>query len=220
MPVELMNFAESLDAQERKEKGFFRLFTASHAGHELFLACSGIGKVNAAACAQKLIDTFDVQYVVNMGIAGGIDKALRTLDIVIGKSVKYHDFTPDSLLEKYYPFQKSFECDKTLIKAAKEACAQKLSGQKYLIGDIASGDCFVESGEVKRRIRDELGCLCCEMEGASIGHVCHLNGVGFLILRSISDLANEDASISYAEFEEKAARQANAVVLGMLENIR
>lgn len=216
MPVELENFVKVLGAKEIKEKGFYRLYTALFGGHELFLACSGIGKVNAAACAQKLIDGCGVDYIINMGIAGGISEKLHTLDIVIGRSVKYHDFTPDSLLEKYYPFQKSFDCDETLRKAAKKAC-EKLAGVRYLSGDIASGDCFVESGEVKRRIRDELGCLCCEMEGAAIGHVCALNRVGFLILRSISDLADEDAGMSYAEFEEKASRQANDVVLGMLE---
>ena len=154
-----------------------------------------------------------------MGIAGGIAKELKTLDIVIGNEVKYHDFAPESLLRKYYPFTSVFACDERLIRTAQKVCEKTLTSEKYYTGVIASGDCFVEAGETKRRIERELGGKCCEMEGGAIGHVCYLNSVPFLVLRSISDLADENAEMSYSEFEQKAALQANRIVKGIAETV-
>lgn len=220
MPVELENFTNmrELHAQELKIPGFYRVFRAQTETAEVYLACSGIGKVNAAACTQKLIDTFSVDAVINMGIAGGIAEGQHTLDVVIGSEVFYHDFTPPELLEKYYPFCKRFRCDEGLAAAARAVCGETLPEGRFATGPVASGDCFVESAAQKARIR-ALGALCCEMEGSSVGHVCKLNGVPFLILRSISDLADDDAPMLYSEFEKKAALQANAIVTGLLHYI-
>lgn len=218
MPVELEGFIKEYNAKELSVKGFYKVFEGRIGENEVFMACSGIGKVNAAACTQKLIDCYGVDYIVNMGIAGGIAHELKALDIVIGSEVFYHDFTPDSLLEKYYPFSRSFKCGEKLVEAAKEVCGETSSVKNYYVGKIASGDCFVEKSETKAHIL-ELGGKCCEMEGAAIGHVSHLNGVPFLIIRSISDLADEGAQMSYEEFERKAAEQANRIVGGILKKI-
>ena len=212
MPVELEGIIESFHAEEVAHSGFYKLYKGAYAGHEVFLACSGIGKVNAAACTQRLIDRCGVSCVINMGIAGGVGGGLKTLDVVIGTEVFYHDFTPPELLDKYYPFTGLFRCGEKLADAAEKACA----GVTFYRGRVASGDCFVEAQETKDKIR-AAGGVCCEMEGAAVGHVCHLNGVPFLVLRSISDLADEGAKLSYEEFEQKAARQANRIVEKMLE---
>ena len=219
MPVELEGILSRLNAQERPTRGFYKLYAAQFKGCNVYFACCGIGKVNAARTTQKAIDSFSPDAIVNMGIAGGIDRGLRTLDVVIGSEVIYHDFSPATLLEKYYPFTSSFACDKTLVKLAEAVCEHVLDGENaHHTGRIASGDCFVESGEVKERIRS-LGGLCCEMEGAAIGHTATLNEVPFVIVRSISDLADEGAQMSYEEFERKASLQANGIVLGLLEAI-
>ncbi|MDR3552716.1 MAG: 5'-methylthioadenosine/adenosylhomocysteine nucleosidase [Clostridia bacterium] len=219
MPVELEGILTQLGAQEKKVTGFYRLYEASFCGSRVIFACCGIGKVNAAACTQRLIDYCQPDAIINMGIAGGISAELSTLDVVIGSEVVYHDFSPISLLENNYPFAGSFVCDKALIELAKQVCAGSLAPGSFRVGRIASGDCFVEAGEVRTRIRDLLGGLCCEMEGAAIGQVSHANGVPFLILRSISDLADENAQMSYEEFESKASLQANRIVTGLLSAI-
>lgn len=220
MPVELEGFIRALDAKQTEAKGFYRLFEARRGECEVIFACSGIGKVNAAACTQRLIDCYAPEAIINMGIAGGIAHGLKTLDVVVGSEVVYHDFTPDTLLQKYYPFQNAFRCDEKLVELAQKVCDETLTdGSRCLVGRIASGDCFVESAAVKNRIRDELGGLCCEMEGAAIGHTAFLGGVPFLILRSISDLADEDAPMSYEEFEQKASLQANRIVLALLDSL-
>jgi adenosylhomocysteine nucleosidase len=216
MPVELEGFIKKYEAEELDVKGFYKVYEGKEGGNEIFMACSGIGKVNAAACTQKLIDRYNVDYIVNMGIAGGIAKNLKTLDVVIGSEVIYHDFTPDSLLEKYYPFTRAFKCDEGLVNTAKAVCASLSVVENYYVGCIASGDCFVEGSATKEKIHS-LGACCCEMEGAAIGHAAHLNGVPFIIIRTISDLADESAGMSYEEFERKAAEQSNRVVSGILK---
>jgi adenosylhomocysteine nucleosidase len=216
LPVELEGFIKEYDAKELDVKGFYKIYRGMEDSGEIYMACSGVGKVNAAACTQKLIDCYGVDYIVNMGIAGGIAKELKTLDVVIGSEVLYHDFTPDSLLDKYYPFTHAFRCDDGLISMAKSVCEALPVVKNYYVGRIASGDCFVEASETKEHILKAGGC-CCEMEGAAIGHVAHLNGVPFLIIRTISDLADESAGMSYDEFERKAAEQSNRVVSGILK---
>jgi adenosylhomocysteine nucleosidase len=220
MPVELENMIKILDAKELKIKGFYRIFQCEFKGIEITLACSGIGKVNSAACTQKLIDVFEVEAIINMGIAGAISKDLNTLDVVIGSDVVYHDFFPADLLDRYHPFEHSFKCDKKLMEIAELSCKNLLEPYQFRLGRVASGDCFVEENATKTYIRDKLEAVCCEMEGCAVGHACFLNGVPFLILRSISDLADEGAQMTYSEFEQKAALQANNIVIGMLDKIK
>lgn len=216
MPVELEWFIKNYNAKELGIEGFYKVYEGKEDDNEIYMACSGIGKVNAAACTQKLIDSFKPDFIINMGIAGGISQELKTLDVVIGSKVIYHDFNPDSLLDKYYPNSRSFICDERLIKAAEDICENSDVVENYYVGCIASGDCFVEKSETKEYIRS-LGGMCCEMEGAAIGHVAYLNKVPFVIIRTISDLADEDAAIKYDEFERMAAEQSNKIVSGILK---
>ena len=218
MPVELEWFIKEYNAKELNINGFYKVYEGKEGSNEIFMACSGIGKVNAAVCTQKLVDAFNVDCIVNMGIAGGISKKLRTLDVVIGSEVIYHDFNPDSLLEKYFPNTRVFKCDERLIKTAEKVCKESAVVDNYYVGCIASGDCFVEKSETKEYI-ESLGGICCEMEGAAIGHTAHINNVPFLIIRTISDLADENASISYEEFERRAAEQSNRIVSGILKGL-
>jgi adenosylhomocysteine nucleosidase len=217
MDVELEGFIKKYNAKDLNAKGFYKVYKGIEGKNEIFMACSGIGKVNAAAATQKLIDVYDVDFIVNMGIAGGISKKLKTLDVIIGKDVFYHDFNPDTLLEKYYPHTRKFSCDEKLIEAAKKVCTSLDCVENFYVESIASGDCFVDSNETKKKI-SELGASCCEMEGAAIGHVAHLNSIPFVIIRTISDLADDDAGMSYDEFEKKASEQSNKVVSSIIES--
>lgn len=217
LSIELEGFIKEYNAKELGTKGFYKVYEGRDGENEIYMACSGIGKVNAAACTQKLIDCYNIDYIINMGIAGGIAKNLKTLDVVIGSEVLYHDYSPDEMLEKYYPFTRTFKCSEKLIKAAQKVCEALPVVENFYIGRIASGDCFVESQATKERIRG-LDACCCEMEGAAIGHVAYLNNVPFVIIRTISDLADDDASMSYDEFSGKASEQSNRVVSGIIKS--
>ena len=217
MPVELEGLAGTLGAREETGTGFYRMLRAENGGREIRLCCSGVGKVNAALCTQKLIDRYAPEAVINMGIAGGLAEDLHTLDVVIGRETAYHDFAPQEALEHYFPFASSFPCDGGLIRAAEDVCAS-LGGLRFRTGRILSGDRFVESAAERQRIR-ALGGDCCEMEGSAVAHVCHAAGVPVLIVRTISDMADENAGMTYDELESRAARQANRIVAGILGKI-
>ncbi|HEX3027444.1 MAG TPA: 5'-methylthioadenosine/adenosylhomocysteine nucleosidase [Clostridia bacterium] len=218
MPVEMEGFIKDLNAKEVPKKGFYQLYKGNAAENEIYLVCCGIGKVNAAISTQRLIDLVGVDYIINMGIAGGIGKHLKTLDVVIGTDVVYHDFQPPDLLDKYYPFTSVFECNPQMVELAEKVCAGTREVDYFCRGRIATGDRFVEAGEDKKRIL-EMGGMCCEMEAAAIAHAACVNNVPFLIIRSISDLADEGAQMSYNEFEKKASVQANRVVMGMINQL-
>lgn len=220
MPIEIEGFVQEHHAQVIESKGFYMLYKAAVGSNEVFLACCGIGKVNAAICTQKLIDTFGVEYIINMGIAGGVSKKLETLDIVIGSEVLYYDFDPASLLSKYFPFCEAFACDKRMIELSENVCRSGSDTSRYFVGRVATGDRFVEDVSLKSRIDSELGGLCCDMEGAGIGQTAFINSIPFIIIRSISDLADGNAQMTYDEFEKKAARQANRIVNGLIEAIQ
>ena len=69
---------------------------------------------------------------------------------------------------------------------------------------MVTGDAFVNSDEKRAYLRNEFNGLCCEMEGGAIAHVCHVNKVPFLIIRAISDSADNSSHMDYEVFEKKA----------------
>ena len=184
---------------------------------------SGIGKVNSAASAQYLIDKYSPDYVINVGIAGGLGHGLSVLDMVVAENTMYHDFHPLSLLEQEGRLGTYiFNCDKTLVELAVKACGKLKSDGKinnYAVGRVVSGDAFVEDDAVSARLREELGASCVEMEGASISHVCLLNNVPFLVLRSISDFADNNAEMSYDTFASLAAVQAGETLVEIINGL-
>ncbi len=219
MSSEVVTYCEFFGAKETKCGGIFR---ANAFGHEIFICESGIGKVNAAMAAEKLIDVFRVEYLINSGVGGVLTKELSTCDAVIGKELIYHDFTPLEILENNSPFMKSFPADEKLISIAMKACEEmKASGEsfKYICGNIVSGDCFVNDGDKAKYLREHFGAFCTEMEGAAIAHVATVHKIPFAVIRTASDFADENADISFDTVQKVAARRASYIVTKMLESI-
>ncbi len=200
-----------------------KIYEARVFSHRVIATVCGIGKVNSAMNTQKLIERYSPDVVINCGVAGGLDKSLSVLDVVVVKEAQYHDFSPLSLLEEDERLGTSlFRCDPELVSLADAACKKlcesgKLSG--YTVGKVVSGDCFVESDELSRRLRDEMGASCVEMEGAAIAQVCVANGVKFLVLRAISDFADNSAEMSYDTFSTLAAGEAVEVLSELLHSL-
>lgn len=221
MDCELEKFVSDFGAKRIDEKDKF--FKTEIAGNTVVCAVCGIGKVNSAMTAQKLIDRYSPDVVINCGVAGGLDKSLSVLDTVIAQCAQYHDFHPLSLLEEDEKLKTSlFECDASLVSLALDTCEElKAKGiiANYVQGKVVSGDCFVESDEVSRRLREELGGSCVEMEGASIAQVCVANRVRFLIIRSVSDFADNSAEMSYDTFVGRAAKQSVEVLGALISKI-
>ncbi len=191
-------------------------YTAKLAGHDIIATVSGIGKVNSAVSTQRIIDKYNPDAVINVGVAGGLDRSLSVLDMVIAEDTMYHDFYPLSLLEEDGNIGTSiFRCDEKLVGLAVRAAEKmKLEGKikSYKKGRVVSGDSFVEDNEKSRYLREKLSGACVEMEGAAISQTAILNGVPFLVIRCISDFADNNAGMSYDSFSDIAARQAGTVL--------
>lgn len=174
------------------------------------IAQCGVGKVNAALCVQIMCDLFRVSHLVNTGVAGSLCAKLDIGDFVISSDAMYHDFDCHVL---NYPIGQvpgmqthQFPADEKLTKMAYEA-ADAVNAGHATVGRVASGDQFVCDGAVKEQIVRNTGAICTEMEGAAIAHAAWRNQVPFVIIRAISDKADNSAEMDYPTFEKIAAER-------------
>ena len=184
---------------------------------------SGIGKVNAAACAQILINHFGVTHVMNTGVAGSLNSKIDIGDIVVSTDAMYHDV--DATVFGYAKGEvpqvgtASFVADEMLRRAAVEAVKEAAPDIHVFEGRVVSGDQFISSREVKNHIRDTFQGDCTEMEGAAIAQVAYINEVPFVIIRAISDKADDSGQEAYDVFEKKAAMHCAHVVEYMISHL-
>ena len=183
----------------------------------------GVGKVNAALCAQVLCDCFGVTHLVNTGIAGSLCADLDIGDLVVSQDAMYHDVDAVAF---GYPMGKvpgmdvtAFPADETLMGYA-FAAAEAVNPGHTKTGRVASGDQFVASREVKEKIIGLTKGLCTEMEGAAIAQTAYRNGVPFVILRAISDKADDSAEMDYPSFERIAAHRCAAVTKELAKHLK
>ena len=180
----------------------------------------GMGKVNAGICAQLLIDRFGVDRVINTGVAGSLDAEIDIGDIVVSKDVVQHDFDlgPLGYARGEMPAigTTSFPADEGMRKSVVNAVRELDLHIKAFEGRICTGDQFIASKEQKQFIISTFGGLCCEMEGGSIAQVCYLNKTPFVIIRAISDKADDSEEVSFNEFMEAAAARCAAITRYMV----
>ena len=169
----------------------------------------GIGKVNAALCAQILCSCYQITHLVNTGIAGSLSAKLDIGDLVISRDAMYHDFDCHAF---GYPvglvpgMPLTYPANDTMIAYAREAAEQIQPGH-CVVGRIASGDQFVCDTALKDHIIHVTEALCTEMEGAAIAQTAYRNKIPFVILRAISDKADDSAEMDYPSFEKLAAHR-------------
>ncbi len=214
MTVEVDILKEQMTECSVTEKAGMAFYDGVLEGLPCVVVQCGIGKVNAAMCVQVLCDLFCVTHIVNTGVAGSLCAELDIGDFVISKDAMHHDFSVHAL---GYPVGQvpgldtlAFPADEKLIGLASAAAEQIHAGHSR-IGRVASGDQFICEKEQKEKIIENTGALCTEMEGAAIAHTAWRNGCPFVILRAISDKADNSAEMDYPTFEAIAARRCAAV---------
>jgi adenosylhomocysteine nucleosidase len=187
-------------------------------GLDVVVVQCGIGKVNAALCVQILCTKFGITHVVNTGIAGSLCAELDIGDLVVSSDAMYHDF---DCVHFGYPYGKvpgmdvvSFPANETMIKLAFDA-ANGIHPGHVTVGRVASGDQFVAEQTLKNKIISNTQALCTEMEGAAIAQTAYRNGIPFVILRAISDKADNSAEMDYPTFEKQAAHRCAAVTVAL-----
>lgn len=194
--------------------------TGTIAGSSVVVVQCGIGKVNAAICAQTLINTFGVGRVINTGVAGSLTKDLTINDFVVSSDAVQHDYDITVLGyakgEIPYTGLFAFPADEELRRRAVEAVRQAAPSSKVVEGRVCSGDQFISTPQQRDTIVAEFGGLCAEMEGAAIAQVCHLNETPYVIIRAISDGSD---GMDFLEFQAEAAKECASAVLTMVGNL-
>ena len=175
---------------------------------EVVIVRSGIGKVNAGICAQILENKFDVDTLINTGIAGSLDAQIDIGDMVISTDAVHHDMDATVFGDPAGQIPRmdtlAFPADEELVKKAVAANEKANPDIHTFTGRIASGDQFISDQSEKERIVSLFHPVCCEMEGAGIAQAAYLNKVSYVIIRAISDKADNSATMDYPTFEKKA----------------
>ena len=193
------------------------------AGKEVVVVQSGICKVNAGICTQILADRFNVDKVINTGIAGSLKNEINIGDLVLSTDAIQHDVDAASFgyAPGVIPQMKvsCFEADPALLELAGR-CSEKVNPEASVYcGRVVSGDQFISSREKKQWLIDTFGGYCTEMEGAAIAQAAYLNQMSFLIVRAISDKADDSASMDYPAFEKLAIERSVRLLLAMISEL-
>lgn len=177
------------------------------------------GKVNAALCTQAMIDLFDTDKIINIGVSCSLSREAAIKNVVIADCVCQYDIDITALGE---PRGFINGLNRIMIKTSEDlsrrlARAAIRCGEKIHIAPVASGDTFISDSALKEEIHKEFGAICGEMEGGAIGHVCAANNIDFAVLRTISDGGDENAQIDYPLFKKIAAEISTAIILDFIK---
>ncbi len=221
MDEEVAKIKEHMEQVEERTIASMNFLKGTVKGHPVVVVRSGIGKVNAAICTQILADVYGVDAVINTGIAGSLNADINIGDIVLSTDALEHDM--DAVAFGYPVGQiprmdtLSFTADEKLRKIAKETCERVNADVSVFEGRVVSGDQFISDKAKKEWLVENFAGYCTEMEGAAIAHAAYLNGIPFLIIRAISDKADDSASVDYPAFEAKAIEHSVRLLLALCE---
>lgn len=216
MEEEVTALREKLSDGKLLRKASMDFYSGTLNGVEAVVVRSGIGKVNAGICTQILADVYQVDAVINTGIAGSLRAEINIGDIVLSSDALQHDM--DATGFGYEPGviprmeSSCFQADPALLRKAEEACREAVPEVQVFTGRVVSGDQFISDQAVKERIIRQFGGMCTEMEGAAIAQAAYLNHLPFVIIRAISDKADDSATVDYPTFERQAIAHSVALV--------
>lgn len=223
MVVEVETLKEAMGSLTVTTRGGMEFYEGELEGMPAVVVQCGVGKINAAMCTQILCDCYGVSHVVNTGIAGSLSAELDIGDLVISEDAIHHDF---DLRFWGRPVGQvpgmdvtAFPADAMLRQLAFSA-AEAVNPGHTRTGRVASGDQFICSKEQKDKIVANTQGLCAEMEGASIAHTAYRNGIPYVIIRAISDKADDSAEMDYPTFEAIAARRCAQVTMVMARKMK
>ena len=201
-------------------KASMEFYEGTLSGKEVIVVQSGIGKVNAAICTQILVDLFAVDCVINTGIAGSLRAKINIGDIVVSTDALQHDVDATEFGYALGQIPRldvlAFKADEKLIKQAVESCRRVNENIDVFSGRVVSGDQFIANAALKQKIIATFDGYCTEMEGAAIAQTAYLNQLPFVIIRAISDKADDSAQVDYPTFEKQAIENSVRLVKDMV----
>lgn len=224
MDLEIATLREKMNVSATKTVASMDFFEGTLNDTSVVIVKCGIGKVNAGMCVQILHDLFDATHIINTGVAGSLRAEINIGDIVVSTDALQHDMdvTPLGYERGQIPGipVKAFEADKMLANAAEASCKKVNTDIQVFSGRVVSGDQFISSKDVKDFLIANFDGSCTEMEGAAIAQAAYLNALPFVIIRAISDKADDSAEMDYPTFEHGAALHSANLVYEMLGNLR
>ena len=223
MDEEVAKVKEQMSDVEIKTIAGMDFYKGTMCHKETVVVRSGIGKVNAAVCSQILADQYHVPAIINTGIAGSLRNEINIGDVVLSTDALHHDMDASGF---GYPVGQipsmdvlSFPADKHLLEVAQSCCEKAVPGIGVHTGRIVSGDQFISDKQKKQWLTDTFDGYCTEMEGAAIAQAAYLNNIPCLIIRAISDKADDSAEMDYAEFEAAAIRNSVKLLTAMIQEL-
>lgn len=223
MELEVEALKEQMDVKNIVEKASMKFYEGTLRGKDVVIVQCGIGKVNAGICVQILADLFQVDAVINTGVAGSLRAEINIGDIVVSTDACEHDMDVTALGYKQgiIPQMKEsfFKADRQLVEAAIEVCREVNPDINVYEGRVLSGDQFISGEEIKNKLIDLFDGFCTEMEGAAIAHAAFLNEIPYVVIRAISDKADGSAHMDYPEFERAAAAHSTKLVENLVKRL-
>lgn len=241
LPMEVELLQSQMNQVEKRELAGRSFYRGILEGQPIVLAQSGVGKVNAALTTQVALDHFPIERVIFTGVAGGVDPKLKIGDIVIATWLTHHDYgnitpkgfewtpVPGENNRKFQYFPTDERLRELALKVGKKIrwhpLPKELRGGKgdqkpsIVTRPVVTGDQFIASEEKRSWIFKTFQAGAVEMEGAAVAQVCQANRVPCLILRSLSDLANEKAHLDFGTFARYASQNMTLFVRSILREL-
>jgi adenosylhomocysteine nucleosidase len=239
MPEEISGIVSLLKDKQEMVKGMRTYYLGTINGVEVVVVFSRWGKVASATTVTHLIVEFGITELYFTGVAGSVSLDLAIGDIVVASSLVQHDldarpimkqfeipllgktelFSPKEILEKSFIAIKKLESNKELLRliSVEQQGVFSISNPKVFLGKIASGDKFFGSNIEKENLLKVLpDVLCVEMEGAAVAQVCFEYNVPFVIIRTISDAANESSHVDFKDFVDQVASKFGIAIIKAL----
>ena len=220
MEVEVATLKSAINNLEVTKKAGMEFCMGNIFGKDVVVVKSGQVAVDIGVA--PVADDFQVDGVINTGVAGSLNNDINICDIVISTEALEHDMdvTPLGYEKSVIPDMETsvFKADKRLMEVAKKSAKEAELDVKIFEGKVVSGDQFIGTAEKKKYLRDQFGGDCAEMEGASIAHAAYLNNIPFLVIRAISDKADGGAEMDYPTFEKKAAENSIELMYKIIKN--
>ncbi len=222
MEEELKVVIDEMKIEEKSVTAGMTFCKGTYHDIDIIAVVCGVGKVNSAVCTQILISEYKADKIINIGVAGGIEKGIKPGDVVIADSLVQHDVDATGFDYELGQIPRldtfDFKSDKELIEICKKA-SDGIEAHEVFVGRIATGDQFIACPDKIKWIKDTFDAIACEMEGGSIAQVCYLNRTPFVVIRSISDNADGEAQVSFDEFLMIAVENASVILSNMLKTM-
>jgi len=216
---EIMPFINKISNTRISEHAMLKIYSGVYEGVEVVSLFCGVCKVNAAIATQLLISKFEVTHIILTGVAGALNRQLEIGDTVISNEIAYHDVA-HGILTEYHPWMEDiyFRPDAKLLKLCENIASSLSIPSKCYIGRIITGEAFITHNE-RESLIEKFNPLCVDMESASVAHTCYVNNIPFIVIRSMSDDADENGSESFESNIEMAAQSSLKLVEGLIKKL-